>query len=101
MGGLGPKASAFKVHCENYLAHLEIKSKELDRPFLLCSSDIIESYFGKFKTKINPNGRSGLTEFVFTIATFGKRFSVQETKNALESVKCKELKLKKTTKVAA
>ena len=100
-GGLGPKASAFKVHCENYLAHLESKSKELDRPFLLCSSDIIESYFGKFKTKINPNGRSGLTEFVFTIATFGKRFSVQETKNALESVKCKELKLKKTTKVAA
>jgi len=98
---LSPKTLAFKVHCENYLAHLETKSKELNQPFLLCSSDIIESYFGKFKAKINPNSRSGLTEFIFTIATFGKRFSVQETKNALESVKCKELKLKKITKEAA
>lgn len=99
--GLSSKAMIFKAHCENYLAHLETKSKELNQPFLLCSSDIIESYFGKFKTKINPNSRSGLTEFIFTIATFGKRFSVQETKNALESVKCNELKLKKITKQAA
>lgn len=99
--GLSPKALTFKIHCENYLSHLEMKSKELNQPFLLCSSDIIESYFGKFKTKINPNSRSGLTEFIFTIATFGKRFSVQETKNALESVKCKDLKLKKITKDAA
>lgn len=99
--GLNPKALAFKVHCENYLAHLDTKSKELNQPFLICSSDIIESYFGKFKTKINPNSRSGLTEFIFTIATFGKRFSVDETKNALESVKCKDLILKKITKEAA
>ena len=100
-GELSPKALAFKAHCENYLAHLEAKSRELNQSFLLCSSDIIESYFGKFKTKINPNSRSGLTEFIFTIATFGKRFSVQETKKALENVKCKDLKLKKITKQAA
>lgn len=100
-GELSPKVLAFKTHCENYLSHLEMKSKELNQPLLLCSSDIIESYFGKFKNKINPNSRSGLTEFIFTMATFGKRFSVQETKDALESVKCKDLKLRKITKQAA
>jgi hypothetical protein len=42
-----------------------------------------------------------LTEFIFTIATFGKSFSIEETQNTLENVKCKELKLKKTAKKAA
>ncbi len=64
---------------------------------MLCSSDIIESFpiaieIGKFKTKINSNSRSGLTEFIFTIATFGKNFSIDETQNALESITCKQLK---------
>ncbi|AFM05070.1 hypothetical protein Fleli_2715 [Bernardetia litoralis DSM 6794] len=77
---------------------LFLKEKE---EFILCSSDIIESYFGKIKTKINQNSRSGLTEFIFTIATFGKTFSAEEAKNALENIKCKELKLKKITKQAA
>ena len=70
-------------------------NKQLSQANLLCSSDIIESYFGKFKTKVNPNNRSGLTEFIFTIATFGKPFSIQETKNALETIPCKRLVLNK------
>ena len=78
---------------KGYLERLDAKDKELGEDFLLCSSDIIESYFGKFKAKINPNGRSGLTEFIFTIATFGKHFSEEETKDALETIKCRELKL--------
>ena len=64
-------------------------------PHLLVSLDIIESFFGKFKTKINANNRSGLTAFVFTIANFSQSFSVEETKNALESVQLKDLKLVK------
>lgn len=98
---LEPKAMIFIENIKSYLDNLETKSKDLDEAFLLCSSDIIESYFGKFKTKINPNSRSGLTEFIFTIATFGKTFSVEETQNALESIKCKQLKLEKTTSKAA
>ena len=66
---------------------------ELGYENLLCTSDIIESYFGKFKTKINSNSRSGLTEFIFTIATFGKSFSIEEAKKALETVQCKDFKL--------
>jgi hypothetical protein len=98
---LNPKTSIFIDNVKSYLDNLESKRKELNEEFILCSSDIIESHFGKFKAKINANSRSGLTEFIFTIATFGKSFSIEETQNALEKVKCKELKLKKTSKKAA
>ena len=99
--GLESKATIFKQQCEEYLARLEDKCKQLGQDSLLCSSDIIESYFGKFKTKVNPNSRSGLTEFIFIMATFGEQFSVQEARKALESIKCKEVKLEKVTRKAA
>ena len=89
------KASVFMENCKDYLENLTAKNKILQQKQLLCSSDIIESYFGKFKAKVNPNNRSGLTEFIFTIATFGQPFSLQEAKLALENVKCKDLILKK------
>lgn len=98
---LNPKAMIFMENTKSYLGNLDSKSKDLNEDFILCSSDIIESYFGKFKTKINTNSRSGLTEFIFMIATFGKTFSMEETQKALEGVKCKELKLEKTTRKAA
>jgi hypothetical protein len=89
------KTNIFIENCKDYLENLTQKSKALKQKHLLCSSDIIESYFGKFKTKINSNNRSGLTEFIFTIANFSQPFSVEEVKNALENVKLKDLKLTK------
>jgi len=91
----------FMENVKAYLENLDTKSTALNQDFLLCSSDIIESYFGKFKSKINPNSRSGLTEFIFTIATFGKTFSIEETQNALESIKCKQLQQYRTKTKAA
>lgn len=89
----GATSSIFIKNCEDYLENLTHKSELLGQDYLLCSSDIIESYFGKFKAKVNPNSRSGLTEFIFTIATFGQSFSQQEAKKALQNIKCKDLKL--------
>ena len=97
----GNKASVFIQNCKGYLDNLTVKSKLLQQQHLLCSSDIIESYFGKFKTKIKSNSRSGLTEFIFTLATFGESFSEQEAKQALQSIKCKDLKLYKSQAKAA
>ena len=85
----------FIQNCKDYLENLTEKSSQLEMERLLCSSDIIESYFGKFKNKMNRNSRSGLTEFVFTIATFGKPFSKQEVKKALESIRINDLVLEK------
>ncbi len=89
------QADTFIQNCKEYLNNLTLKSEILKYKHLLCSSDIIESFFGKFKAKVSPNSRSGLTEFVFTLATFGRTFSTQEVKNALESIQCKDLKLVK------
>jgi len=97
----GEKASIFMQNCKDYLDKLTRKSKALKQANLQCSSDIIESYFGKFKAKVNPNNRSGLTEFIFTLATFGKPFSIQETKKALENIPCKHLVLNKNRAKAA
>jgi hypothetical protein len=96
---LDKKSEVFVENIKQYLENLSQKSQELNQKHLLCSSDIIESFFGKFKQKINPNCRSGLTEFIFTIANFTKPFTQGEVKNALESVKVKDLKqLKKGRK---
>jgi len=92
---LGERAKIFFQNCQDYLDNLTEKSKSLKQTHLLCSSDIIESYFGKFKAKVNPNNRSGLTEFIFTVATFGESFSKQEAKQALETIQCKHLFLNK------
>ena len=97
----GKRAAIFVENCKGYLDNLTKKREVLNQENLVCSSDIIESYFGKFKAKVNPNNRSGLTEFIFTIATFGKSFSVQETKKALESIQCKHLVLHKKQAKAA
>jgi len=89
---VGAEGSLFMDKCRTYLERLTQQLESLGCQNLLCTSDIIESYFGKLKTKINANSRSGLTEFIFTAATFGASFSKQEVKQALESVLCKQLK---------
>jgi hypothetical protein len=89
------KVVVFIANCSTYLDNLSRKSGILGSTHLLASSDIIESFFGKYKTKISTNNRSGLTEFLFTIANFSQTFSVEETKKALETIKLKDLKLPK------
>lgn len=91
----GEKLTIFIENGKGYLDNLTVKGDLLKQKDFLCSSDIMESDFGKFKAKVNPNNRSGLTEFIFTIATFGQPFSLKETKKALESIECKHLILHK------
>jgi hypothetical protein len=92
---LDPLSKPFRFieNCKAYLDSLMQKSKALEQAHLLCSSDIIESFFGKFKAKINPNNRAGLTEFIFTIANFAQPLEKKEVKLALENIKLKDLKI--------
>ena len=100
---LDPLSKPFRFieNCKAYLDSLMQKSQALEQAHLLCSSDIIESFFGKFKAKINPNNRAGLTEFIFTIANFAQPLQKQEVKLALENIKLKDLKSAYKTKKAA
>ena len=77
---------------KSYLDNLDQKRKSIDTDLLLCSSDIIERYSGKFKQKICQNSPHKMTEFIFTIANFSNQFSQEETQNALEFITVKEVK---------
>ena len=80
-----------------YLENLTQKALHLEEKSILCSSDIIESFFGKFKQKINTNCPHKLTEFMFTIANFSGNFNEDELQKALENVQIKDLKKYKMT----
>ena len=82
----------FTENIFKYLENLLQKSLDLGEKSILCTSDIIESFFGKFKEKINPNCPHKLTEFMFTIANFSGNFCEDELQKALENVKIKDLK---------
>jgi hypothetical protein len=90
------RAKKFATSVLEYLTKVHQKCDSLGLEHCLCSSDIIESFFGKFKQKINPNNKNQLSEFVLTIANFGKDFDCQEVKTALEKVKIIDLKNYKT-----
>ena len=85
------KQAIFKEKTMAYLAILEAKKpKEIEK--IQCSSDSIESAFGKLKQKISPNSSRKMTVFVLTLASIGSAYSVEEVKKGLETVKEKDLK---------
>jgi hypothetical protein len=79
----------------HYVDKLKEKTKENKTPWLCCS-DIIETLFGMFKYRINPN--LGITDLALILPLFCGRLGTQEIKEALENVKCDQIKdWKKTT----
>ena len=60
---------------------------------ILCTSDILESAFGKYKNYVNKNPMAGVTNLVLAIAAFTSSLDKQEIKNALENVKTADVKL--------
>jgi len=59
---------------------------------ILCSSDILESSFGKYKTYISKNKSVGITDLSLTIPAFLGKFENDEITKALECVKTKQIK---------
>lgn len=58
-----------------------------DKRKKICSSDIIESMFGKFKYQLGDGQATGLTEGSLALANYGKKFSIDQIKKAMESKK--------------
>ena len=57
-----------------------------------CSSDIIESSFGKYKNYIGDNPMTGITNLALCLSSFTANFENHEIKNAMEEVKISDLK---------
>lgn len=54
---------------------------------ILCCSDIIESFFGKFKARIKQSPAAGITESCLSIANYPTKFEPDKIKQAMEGVK--------------
>jgi len=64
--------------CMNSLPNLENIS---------CSSDIIESSFGKYKNYISDNPMIGITNLSLSLSAFTCQLTENEIKKALEKIK--------------
>lgn len=77
----------FKNQLLDYLNRNWEKAKQLIK--VICSSDIIESIFGKFKNLVGKHPQGGVTTGALTIANYGKAFNPLNIKNAFEKVTLK------------
>jgi len=58
---------------------------------LICSSDIIESTFGKYKRSLSNTAKSQINDSCLFIANYSENFSLEETKQAMEQVRIVDL----------
>jgi hypothetical protein len=78
----------FKV---SLLQEWQVYEQRLNDQTLLCSSDIIESYFGRFKYKIKSNGMQAITESVLTMAGWTTPVTKENVNNALTKIYIKDI----------
>ncbi len=75
---------------EKYLA--ESKNSLPKEEKILCTSDIIESSFGKYKNYISDNPMIGITNLALCLSTFTSKLEPNEIKEGLEKTKMIDLK---------
>jgi hypothetical protein len=80
---------------QNPLEHLEetLKNNPMDqKSALLCSSDSIESAFGKYKNYIQDNPMTGITNLSLSLAAFTGKLSKEEISEAIQSTRVENVK---------
>jgi hypothetical protein len=88
-----------KKEIDQYIADLTIKS---EGKTICCSSDIIESCFGKYKEIVKGNKTVGISDLSLCIAAMmgNSKHDINKTKEAMETVSIKHVKEWKTKNVA-
>ena len=94
------KIRTFKKEVFLYLERMIDISKKLKSRNILCSSDILESSFGKYKNYINNNKSIGITALSLTIPAFINDYSNKDIViNAMEKVTVKDIDYWKTKNI--
>lgn len=89
-----PNINLFKSEVLIYLKRLRTIKNEQNSKKILCSSDILESSFGKYKSYINNNKSIGITALSLTIPAFLNDYSDKNiVLSAMENIKTNDLKL--------
>lgn len=78
-----------KKHLDEYFAVLTSKS---EGKTICCSSDIIESCFGKYKEAVKGNKTVGISDLCLCIAAMTAENNPDKTAHAMETVSIKQLK---------
>jgi len=83
----------YSILKKNLIYYLKETLTQLpDEKQLLCTSDIIESSFGKYKNYMSRNSMAGITDLSLCLATFTNRLNATELKIGLENTKMNDLK---------
>jgi hypothetical protein len=82
----------------NYFEDLSSKAKESET--ICCSSDIMESCFGKYKEIVKGNKSFGISDLSLCIAAMLGKNCIDKTKYAMENVSIEQLKEWKTKNIS-
>jgi hypothetical protein len=86
-----PRQYQFKKLFAEYVntnaTHIKSESKTL-----LCSSDVVETTFGKYKNELSKNPMNGITDLALIIPAFTSNLLDSEIKKAIDTCTCKMLK---------
>jgi hypothetical protein len=69
----------------------EVIELRLDEKKILCSSDIIESLFGKYKMIAGLNSMNGITDISLSIPALTSNIDIDEIKKIMETINMKSL----------
>ncbi|MCD4747446.1 MAG: hypothetical protein K8R58_14210 [Bacteroidales bacterium] len=64
-----------------------------DKDNILCSSDILESTFGKYKNRVSENPMASVTNLMLIIAAFTCSLTEERVKECIENVKISDIKI--------
>ena len=91
-------ALKIKKQLKNYFSDLSSKAKESKT--ICCSSDIIESCFGRYKEFVKKNKTVGISDLSLCIAAMLGENNCEKTKNTMETVRIKQIKEWKTKNIS-
>ena len=77
-----------KEKLESYFSKIE---NEFKGETILCTSDIIESAFGKYKNYVSQNPMSGVTGLILCLAAFTSKLTTEDIYQALTKTKVKDV----------
>lgn len=86
-----PRQKQFKKLFEEYINTNAVHIKS-ESDTILCSSDIVETTFGKYKNELSKNPMNGITDLALIIPAFTSNLADNEIKNAIDNCTCKMLK---------
>ena len=91
--GQKTKNARIKYFKQNIMEYLEDTFAQLpEEKIILCTSDIIESSFGKYKNYVSQNPMAGITDMALSLATFTSLLDAGKVKEGLENTKMVDLK---------